>query len=104
MYLPEEEVRVLFDEKTRMWEKKPTLIDISLNDNRDPRREKERRVAMSDKDLKELLFKLFHSKSEWTLEEINEKLDQPEGPVKRALFDICECRGKRYSLKNSYQF
>jgi hypothetical protein len=50
------------------------------------------------------IFRLFDEAEEWTLDEVMTQLrDQPTQPVKKALEDVCNVRGRKYTLKDSYQ-
>eukprot|EP00347_Sterkiella_histriomuscorum_P007107 403350233 len=65
---------------------------------------KEKRFAMDQGDLKMEIFGLFQKYYQYTLEDIQNILNQPRDPVKKVLEEICELnRNTRfYELKRSY--
>ena len=65
---------------------------------------REKRVALDAAELKQEIFGLFRRVSQYTIEDIQNILNQPREPVKRILDEICDFNrnSRYYELKRSY--
>jgi len=75
---------------------------------RDERGVAERRERLEEEKLREFIFQLFKEKDNWTLKDMNDRLQQPEKHLKDVLAKLCEYNktGKlkaTYSLKGEYR-
>jgi len=75
---------------------------------RDERGVVERRVPVEEEKLREFIFQLFKEKDNWTLKDMNDRLQQPEKHFKEVLSKLCDYNkaGKlkaTYSLKGEYR-